>query len=57
MITTSRPAVLVVFNFRLAALGFLALSELSATDPRGTSGNYAIMDAQLALTWVQKNIR
>jgi carboxylesterase type B len=42
-------------NFRLGALGFLALPELSAADPRGSSGNYALLDIQLALQWVQAN--
>lgn len=41
------PSVVVALNFRLAAFGFLALKELSQTDPRGTSGNYAIMDIQV----------
>ncbi len=48
--------VLVSFSYRVNAFGFLALPQLSATDPRGTSGNYGILDHQLALTWVQQNI-
>ncbi len=35
--------IVVAVSYRLNALGFLSLSELSAQDPRGTSGNYGIM--------------
>jgi len=50
------PAVVVAANYRVGTLGFLALPELSARDPRGISGNYAILDQQAALRWVQDNI-
>jgi len=42
--------VLVTFNFRLGALGFLATSDKAAT------GNYGLLDQIQALKWVQKNI-
>lgn len=48
--------VVVAASYRLNVLGYLALDELSAEDPRGTSGNYGVMDQQFALQWVQKNI-
>jgi para-nitrobenzyl esterase len=48
--------VLVTINYRLNAFGFLALPELGARDPRGVSGNYGILDQQLALRWVHQNI-
>ncbi|CAK0857900.1 unnamed protein product, partial [Prorocentrum cordatum] len=48
--------ILVAMNYRLNVFGFLALAELSAADPRGASGNYAILDQQLALRWVRDNI-
>ena len=48
--------VLVAVNYRLASLGFLAHPALSYADIRGVSGNYGIMDQQLALTWIQQNI-
>ena len=51
-----KDMVLVTFNYRLSVLGFMALEELSAADPRGVSGNYGILDQQLALQWVQDNI-
>jgi carboxylesterase type B len=48
--------VLVAINYRLGSFGYLALKELSATDPRGVSGNYGITDVQESLRWVQQNI-
>ncbi len=58
--------VVVTINYRLGALGFLAHPALSAeaadpdkdndTDRAPSSGNYGIMDQQLALRWVKRNI-
>ena len=58
--------VVLTINYRLGALGFLAHPALSAeaADPDGdadqdsapASGNYGIMDQQLALKWVRHNI-
>lgn len=48
--------VLVAMNYRLNAFGFLVTKELSAVDPRGVSGNVGIIDQQLALKWIQKEI-
>lgn len=47
--------VVVTVNYRLGALGFMAHPALSAEN-RGASGNYGLMDQQVALRWVQKNI-
>lgn len=47
--------ILVTLNYRLGALGFLAHPALTA-DGGGQSGNYGLMDQQLALQWVQDNI-
>jgi carboxylesterase type B len=47
--------VLFAVNYRLGSFGYLALKELSATDPRGTSGNYGVLDVQEALRWVQQS--
>ena len=47
----------VSFNYRLNALGFLALKSLADASPSKTSGNYGFMDQILALKWVQANIR
>jgi para-nitrobenzyl esterase len=44
-------------NYRLHAFGFMALDILSKQSPHNVSGNYGFMDQQLALQWVQKNIK
>ena len=36
-----------LLSLRLNAFGFLATRELSATDQRGVSGNYGVLDQQL----------
>ncbi len=43
-------------NYRLGVFGFLAHPELTAESPNKSSGNYAFLDQQAALVWVQKNI-
>ena len=58
--------VVVTINYRLGALGFLAHPALTLKPPirtamamqimRQLSGNYGIMDQQLALRWVKRNI-
>merc|ERR1712018_811261 len=42
--------ILVSFNYRLGAFGFLATTDKAAT------GNYGIMDQVMVLKWVKKNI-
>ena len=52
---TDAGIVLVSVQYRLGALGFLSHSSLSR-EQGGHSGNYALMDQQAALGWVQRNI-
>jgi para-nitrobenzyl esterase len=51
----NQGVVVVTLNYRLGALGFLAHADLS-TEMGGGSGNFGLMDQQLALQWVQDNI-
>ena len=48
--------VFVSMNYRLGALGWLALPALSAESPHGVSGNYGLLDQIAALEWVARNI-
>ncbi len=52
----AKGAVVVTFNYRTGALGFMAHPELTAASPHGASGNQALGDAIAALQWVQDNI-
>jgi para-nitrobenzyl esterase len=47
--------IVVTINYRLGALGWLA--DAAVADANGDSGNYGLMDQQLAMKWVQNNIR
>jgi para-nitrobenzyl esterase len=51
-----RGVVVVSFNYRLGALGFLAHPALSAESERQVSGNYGLLDQIAALRWVRANI-
>jgi para-nitrobenzyl esterase len=51
-----RGVVLVSSQYRLGALGFMAHPAFTAESDQGASGNYAFMDDQAALRWVQGNI-
>jgi para-nitrobenzyl esterase len=51
-----KGAVVVTINYRLGIFGFFAHPELTKESPHHASGNYALLDQQAALRWVQKNI-
>ena len=48
--------VVVTFNYRLGALGFLATPELSKESGHNASGNFGLLDDIALLQWVKKNI-
>ena len=48
--------VYVSLGYRLGALGFLSLPELSQENERGISGNYGLLDMIEGLKWVHENI-
>lgn len=48
--------IVVTVNYRLGALGFYASPALDNESPLRVSGNYALLDEQAALRWVQRNI-
>jgi para-nitrobenzyl esterase len=51
-----RGVILVTFNYRLGALGFMAHPALSAESANNVSGNYGHLDQIAALKWVRRNI-
>jgi len=55
-LASRKDVVVVTFNYRLGAFGFFALPELKAEDPKGSTGNYGILDQVRALEWVRDNI-
>jgi para-nitrobenzyl esterase len=54
-LVTEGGVIVVTINYRLGALGFLALPELESESPAGVGG-YGLLDQQAALRWVQRNI-
>src|SRR5690349_16292282 len=48
-------AVVVTADYRLGALGFMALPELADEAGDGETGTYGVLDQQAALRWVQAN--
>jgi para-nitrobenzyl esterase len=51
-----KGAVVVTFNYRLGALGFLATPELSKESGHNASGDFGLLDDIAMLQWVHKNI-
>jgi para-nitrobenzyl esterase len=54
-LANAQDVVVITFNYRLGALGFLAHPSLSEASRDKRSGNYGLFDALLALRWVQAN--
>ena len=48
--------IVVSINYRLGALGWLALPQLDQEQPRTMSGNYGMLDQLLSLKWVRRNV-
>jgi para-nitrobenzyl esterase len=55
-LSVQEGVVVVSFNYRLGAFGFLAHPALSAESAHGVSGNYGLLDQRAALRWVRRNI-
>jgi para-nitrobenzyl esterase len=49
-------AIIVTFNYRLGALGWISHPELAAEEGVTTSPSPGLLDQQAALRWVQRNI-
>lgn len=56
-LASAENIIVVSFNYRLGALGFLSHPALEAESEAGISGNYGLLDQVAALTWVKDNIR
>jgi len=52
----AQNVIVVLLQYRLSALGWLAHPELSAEDPHGVSGNWAVRDMVHGLSWIRDNI-
>jgi len=56
-ITRDHNYIVVTHNYRLGALGFMALDQLKQETSTGSTGNYGLFDQRAALQWVQRNIK
>lgn len=51
-----QDVVVVSVQYRLGVFGFLGSPQIRSRDPKGSTGNYGLMDNIAALQWVQQNI-
>ncbi len=52
----AKGIVALTVNYRLGVFGFFSHPELTRESPHQASGNYAFLDQNAALAWVQQNI-
>lgn len=52
----AKGIVVVTMNYRLGIFGFFAHPELTKESPHHASGDYALLDQNAGLSWVQQNI-
>ena len=52
----TKGIVALTVNYRLGVFGFFAHPDLTKESPHHSSGNYALLDQNAALRWVQQNI-
>ena len=52
----AQGVVVVLLQYRLSGLGWLALPELSAENEHGVSGNWTVLDLVHGLKWIRDNV-